>query len=112
MRSTKLAPLGEVCEKKRRRAMARECRRAALESLRLSRSGRRSWRARSPFRTHSVARTRARLLTLLTDALAAAQPVAAEAVGTATSMIRTAATATRGFDKGMHWFSRHSREDL
>ena len=34
MRSTKLAPLGEVWEKKFRRAIAAECRWAALESLR------------------------------------------------------------------------------
>ena len=77
-----------------RRAMARECRRAALESLRFNRSGRRLWRARSALSTQSVARTRARLLAVDAEAFAAGTLRAAEARGTLKS--RTARAATTG----------------
>ena len=107
MRSTKLAPFGEVWEKKLRRAIARECRWAALESLRFSRSGRRLWRARSTLSTQRVARTRARLLAVEAEAFAAVHAPAAEALGTLTR--RTARAATTGaadLEKLMHYLSR------
>ena len=85
MRSTKSRPFGEVCEKKRLRAMAREWRRAAVRSLRFSRSGRRSWRARSAFSTHRVARISVRFATWSAEAFAEAQPLAADADGAAKS---------------------------
>src|SRR5687768_4669962 len=112
MRSTNVDPPGDVCEKKRLRAMAREWRRAAFESLRLKRSGRRSWRARSAFSTHRVARTRTRLLTWLAAAFAElhARP-AAEAGGAATSSARAAAaTATMGLGRTIHYMSRINGE--
>src|SRR5687768_2477646 len=112
MRSTNVVPAGDVCEKKRLRAMAREWRRAALESRRLSRSGRRSWRARSGVSTHRVARTRTRLLTWLAAEFAElhARP-AAEADGAAASSARAAAaTATMGLGRTIHYMSRIDAE--
>src|ERR671921_507538 len=94
MRSTKLAPPSDVCEKNLRCAMAREWRWAARESRRFSRSGRRWWRARSALSTHSVARTRARLLAFAALAFAALHAPAAEALGTAKRRTASAATTS------------------
>jgi len=53
------------------------------------------------------------LLTLLTDALAEAQPVAADADGAETTRItRAAQRAAAGLEKRMHLFSRNAREEL
>src|SRR5215204_1626002 len=102
MRSTKLPPSAESCEKNLLRTIAREWRRAAVESLRLSRRGRRSRRARSAFSTHRVARTSARLLA--SDA---------EALGTLRSRLaRAAATPAAGLEKLMHGVSRCRASDL
>src|SRR5829696_6275538 len=113
MRSTKLAPPGEVCEKNLRLAMAREWRWAAVESRRFSRSGRRWWRARSALSTHRVARTRARLLAFAAVAFAALHAPAADALGTAKKRTARAATATTAdLAKLMHSFSRRPAGDL
>src|SRR5262245_20924813 len=82
MRSRKVSPFGEVCEKKRRRTIARECRREAVPSFPLSRSGRRSWRARLALRMHSVARTSTRLVAVRVVAPAPLQAAEATAAGT------------------------------
>src|SRR5215213_1573303 len=113
MRSTKLAPPSEVCEKNFRRAIARECRRAALESLRFSRSGRRRWRARSVLSTHSVARTSARLLAFAALAFAALHAPAAKALGTANRRTaRVATTVKADLVKLIPLFSRRRAGDL
>ena len=54
MRSTNVEPLGEVCEKKLRRTMSDECESAALRSLAFSRSGFRSFNARSALVRHRM----------------------------------------------------------
>ena len=113
MRSTKLAPPSEVCEKNLLRAIARECRWAALESLWFSRSGRRRWRARSALSTQSVARTRARLLAFAAVAFAALHAPAAEALGTAKRRTaRAATTSPTDLVKLMPYFRRPPARDL
>src|SRR5215210_6833599 len=93
MRSRKLAPLSESCEKKCLLDIADECPRAAAASFLLRRRGRSLWRFRSTLSVHRVARTSARLLAVLTEALAEAHAPAAEAAGPATRHRTSARTS-------------------
>src|SRR5918995_6025851 len=107
MRSTKLAPSAESCEKNRPLTIACEWRRAAVESLRSRRSVPRSRRARSAFSTHRVARTRARLLSWDALASAALHALAAEALGALRSRTaRPATTPAVGLEKLIQGVSR------
>src|SRR4051794_7710244 len=106
MRSTKLPPPSESCEKKCREDMARECPRAAVASFRFSRSGRSPCFERATFRTHSVARTRARLLAVLTEALAELH--AAWEAGAATrASVSANASARASLGKRIHYSLRN-----
>src|SRR4051794_31036288 len=113
MRSRKLDPFSESCEKKCRRAIAREWRRAAAERRRFSRSVRSPWRARSTFSWQSVALTSARLLAVEIDAFAALQAWAAEAAGAATRTSASArASAVTDQRRGIHYFPRNPTPEL
>src|SRR3954471_4951034 len=113
MRSAKLAPVRESCEKKWRLAIARECRRAAADSLRLSRSGASRCLARSALRTHRVARTSTRFVALSADAFAEVQARAADAVGAATRRSISAPTSvTGGLGIRIHLVRRYPAREL
>src|SRR5215217_3942933 len=91
MRSTKLAPFRESWEKNFPRTIASEWARAAVDSLRLSRSAGSCRRARALFSTHRVARTSTRLLA--SDPVASAPPHASEADALGTLKTRMARAA-------------------
>jgi hypothetical protein len=114
MRSRKLVPASESCEKKCCRTMAREWPRDAVESRLLSRSGRRLCRPRLAFSTQRVARTSVLLPAVSNDPVAPSHAAAADAGERASRRraVTVAASAAGRREEPIMNFTRNSTPQL